>query len=141
MKPGVMDQAFYRTILDSLNEGVYFVNRKRQVLYWNKAAEELSGYSQDDILGKCCAENRLNHVDDAGNHLCKQGCPLMGTMRDGQPREVNVFMHHKSGQRIPVNIRSLPIFDEDGKISGSIEDFLRKQQTTGICQRGGNASP
>ncbi|WP_316860238.1 sensor domain-containing diguanylate cyclase [uncultured Cohaesibacter sp.] len=118
-----MDAEFYRSILDVMSDGVYFVNRKRQVLFWNKAAEELSGYRAEEILGKCCAENTLNHVDDEGNKLCKTGCPLAGCMRDGVPRDVNVYMHHKSGYRVPVHIRSFPMRNDEGKIIGSVEVF------------------
>lgn len=123
-----LDQAFYKTILDSLNDGVYFVNRKRQVLYWNKAAERLSGYSAEEMIGKRCADNTLNHVDDDGKNLCRKGCPLAGCMRDGVSREINVYMHHKSGHRVPVHIRSLPIHDEEGKIAGSVEIFSDNSQ-------------
>lgn len=123
-----LDQIFYKTILDSLNEGVYFVNRKRQVLYWNKAAERLSGYSAEEMIGRRCADNTLNHVDDDGKNLCRKGCPLAGCMRDGVSREINVYMHHKSGHRIPVNIRSLPIHDDEGKIAGSVEIFSDNSQ-------------
>ena len=118
-----LDQSFYATMLDALNDGVYFVNRKRRVLYWNKGAERLSGFSADEVLGKSCADRTLNHVDDSGNCLCVQGCPLASCMRDGQSREVSVYMHHKEGHRIPVNIRSFPIRDENGKITGSVEVF------------------
>lgn len=124
----MLDQVFYKTILDSLNDGVYFVNRKRQVLYWNKAAERLSGYSAKEMIGKRCADNTLNHVDDDGNNLCRKGCPLSGCMRDGVSREINVYMHHKAGHRIPVNIRSLPIRGDDGRITGSVEIFSDNSQ-------------
>ncbi|WP_321447227.1 sensor domain-containing diguanylate cyclase [uncultured Cohaesibacter sp.] len=123
-----LDKSFYVTVLDALNDGVYFVNRKRRVLYWNKGAERLSGFTAEDVLGKSCADHTLNHVDDEGNCLCLQGCPLAACMRDGQSREVNVYMHHKAGHRIPVSIRSFPIRNELGKITGSVEVFKDNSQ-------------
>ncbi|SNY91565.1 PAS domain S-box-containing protein/diguanylate cyclase (GGDEF) domain-containing protein [Cohaesibacter sp. ES.047] len=123
-----MDQSFYEKILDAMTDGVYFVNRKRQILYWNKAAEELSGYKADEVLGKCCAENTLQHVDDAGTHLCFKGCPLSASMRDGEPRETHVYMHHKSGFRMPVHIRSFPTHDENGRVTGAVEIFKDDRQ-------------
>ncbi|PLW76664.1 sensor domain-containing diguanylate cyclase [Cohaesibacter celericrescens] len=127
-----MDQNFYEKILDSLSDGVYFVNRKRQVLYWNKAAENLSGYTSEEVIGKRCADNTLNHVDEYGNKLCLKGCPLGACMRDGQSREMNVYMHHKSGHRIPVRVRSFPMRDEAGKIMGSVEIFSDNSQRLAI---------
>ncbi|WP_319485937.1 sensor domain-containing diguanylate cyclase [uncultured Cohaesibacter sp.] len=123
-----LDQSFYETVLDALNDGVYFVNRKRRVLYWNKGAERLSGFSAKEVLGKSCADQTLNHVDDQGRCLCVKGCPLASCMRDGISREVNVYMHHKEGHRIPVSIRSFPIRDKAGKITGSVEVFKDNSQ-------------
>ena len=118
-----MDQAFYEKVISALDEGVYFVNRKRQVLYWSEAAERLSGYKAEEVIGRSCADNTLNHVDDDGTHLCRKGCPLAASMRDGEPREVDVYMHHKDGHRIPVHIRSVPVRGENDRIVGSIEIF------------------
>ena len=123
-----LDKEFFVSVLDALNDGVYFVNRKRRVLFWNKGAERLSGFSAKEVLGKSCADHTLNHVDDHGNCLCLKGCPLASCMRDGQSREVSVYMHHKLGHRIPVNIRSFPIRDERGKITGSVEVFKDNSQ-------------
>ncbi len=127
-----MNESFYKDILDSLHDGIYFVNRRREVLYWNKAAEDLSGYTAEEMLGKRCADNTLNHVDETGRNLCRSGCPLAGCMRDGQSRDVNVFLHHKDGHRVPVSIRSLPMRDEDGKIVGSVEIFSDRSHTMAI---------
>lgn len=43
---------FYKTLLDSLNEGAYFVESDRTIVYWNKAAEEITGFSADDVTGR-----------------------------------------------------------------------------------------
>lgn len=118
-----MDQEFYKELLDSLTDGVYFVDLKRQVTYWNKAAERLSGYTAREIMGKSCADNFLRHVDDDGNHLCVFGCPLAATMEDGELREASVYMHHKFGHRVPVFVRASPMRDELGDIIGAVEIF------------------
>ena len=62
-------------------------------------------------------------MDLAGNLLCIIGCPLLGTLCDGQKREELVFLHHKQGHRIPIQIRVSPIQDDSGKVIGAIEIF------------------
>ncbi|WP_147820096.1 sensor domain-containing diguanylate cyclase [Salidesulfovibrio onnuriiensis] len=119
-----MVQDFYKEVLDSLTEGVYFVDLDRKVTYWNKAAERLSGYAAEEIMGKSCADNYLRHVDEDGNQLCLQGCPLAATMNDGEVREASVYMHHKFGHRVPVFVRASPMRDELGNIVGAVEVFV-----------------
>lgn len=118
-----MNQEFYKEVLESLTDGVYFMSLDRKVTYWNKAAERISGYAASEVVGKSCAENILMHVDADGNQLCIKGCPLVATMKDGEVRETNVYMHHKFGHRIPVFIRASPMRDEKGEIIGAVEVF------------------
>lgn len=118
-----MQHDFYRGVLDSLTEGVYFVDLERKVTYWNKAAERLTGYSAQEIMGKSCADNFLRHVDDDGCKLCLKGCPLATTMKDGDVREINVYLHHKFGHRVPVFVRASPMKNKKGDIVGAVEVF------------------
>ena len=66
----------------------------------------------------------LCHVDDAGNHLCENGCPLTATMDDRQNREMHVFFQHAAGHRVPVRVASSPIFDDLGEVIGAVESFF-----------------
>ncbi len=114
---------FYKGLLDEISDGVYFVNRDRVITYWNKAAEELSGYSGQEVIGRHCSDNILVHINDAGCQLCLDGCPLAGAMSDGAPREAHVFMQHKKGHRVPVCVRVKPVHDENDNIIGGVETF------------------
>ena len=118
-----LDQSFHRMLLDSLYDGVYFVDLNRKILYWNKGAEKLTGYSAEEVVGRGCNDNILMHTDDAGHLLCLDGCPLSGTMLDGQRREKEIYLRHKLGHRVAVSVRSAPIIDRQGEILGAVEIF------------------
>jgi len=117
------DQFLHREILDQLHEGVYLVDPQRVIRYWNNGAERISGYSAREVVGSRCADNILIHVDDEGTSLCTHGCPLAGTMTDGESREVEIYLHHKQGYRLPVHVRTAPLRDASGRIVGGIEIF------------------
>lgn len=117
------DENFYKRILENLFDGVYFVDRRRRITYWNKGAERISGFKPGEVLGRSCADNLLMHVDNAGTVLCSSGCPLRATMQDGEVREVEVFLHHAEGHRVPVVVRATPLRDEQGEIVGAVETF------------------
>lgn len=117
------DPSFYKQLLDQMSDGVYFVDRDRKILYWNEGAHRLAGYTAEEMVGRHCHDNILCHVDMAGNRLCKEGCPLTASILDGGPREADVFMRHKHGRRVPVNVRVQPMRAADGSIIGAIEIF------------------
>ena len=75
------------------------------------------------MVGRNCDDNLLSHVDGCGRGLCENGCPLTATVADGQGREAQVFLRHKSGHRVPVLVRVQPIRSKDGSIEGAVEIF------------------
>ncbi len=118
-----LQDEFYKTLLDNLSEGVYFVDLDRRISYWNKAAEELTGRAAAEVLSFCCADNILVHTDDAGTQLCLAGCPLNAAMTEGKFHEASVYLLHKDGHRVPVRVKVIPIQDESGKVTGAVETF------------------
>jgi diguanylate cyclase (GGDEF)-like protein/PAS domain S-box-containing protein len=118
-----MNDNFYKEILNSLQDGVYFLDRDRIITYWNRGAEKISGYAAEQVIGKSCRNNLLNHVNDKGLVLCNEHCPMAATMQDGEPREAYVYLHHAEGHRVPVQIRATPLRDESGNIVGAVETF------------------
>lgn len=125
----------FQNIIENLFDGIYYVDIERKITYWNKAAERMTGFHREEVLGRSCRDNILSHVDETGALLCKSYCPLSMTLQDGNFRESEVFLHHKAGHRVPVSIRISPVRDESGKIIGAVEifhettskDFLRKR--------------
>jgi diguanylate cyclase (GGDEF)-like protein/PAS domain S-box-containing protein len=121
--PIELTPSFYARLLDSLHDGVYFVDNERRILYWNKGAELLSGYTAEETVGRLCAENLLEHVDSKGCALCMGGCPLSEAITDGRTHESDIFLRHKQGHRVAVSVRVSPITDAEGKIAGAVEIF------------------
>lgn len=113
----------FKSVLDSLYDGVYVLNRERKIVYWNKSAERLTGFKQEDVLGHCCADNILVHVDGSGNPMCVNGCPMAATMDDGVAREAEVYLHHKLGHRVPVLVRTTALRNASNEIVGTAEIF------------------
>lgn len=129
---------FFEDILYNISDGVYFVDRNRRILYWNKGATQLTGYEQSEILGRYCNDNILCHVDENGAQLCQNGmCPLAVSISDGQGHNASIFLRHKQGHRVPVWVRVQPIFGEDGSIEGAVEIFSNNTAQVDAERRAG----
>ncbi len=110
-------------LLDEVGEGVYFTDDKRRITFWNKAAERISGYSRREVLGRPCSDNILIHVDTRGRALCQGLCPLARTILDCKPRKTKVFLHHRDGHRVPVQVRVFSLRKKNGGVAGAAELF------------------
>ncbi len=114
---------FYKRLLDNLHDGVYFVNKDREIVYWNGGAERITGYAGDDVIGSHCWDNILMHVDTQGNSLCQSKCPLVQVISTGEELKAEVYLSHKDGHRVPVLVRATPFINGKGKIVGAVEIF------------------
>lgn len=118
-----MKELLNLTILDNLFDGLYVIDKNKKIIYWNKSAEGITGYSSSEVVRKqyCC--DFLKHIDSEGNNICDGNCPIDATLKDSQAREVLVFLQHKAGYRIPVSVRVTPLIDENRNIVGAVEIF------------------
>lgn len=120
-------EEFFKELLENLYDGVYFVDRERKISYWNAGAERITGYPAKRVVGKHCHDNLLQHITEDGKRLCFDGCPLLATLQDGEPREAEVYLRHAEGYRVPVLVRASPIFDKRKRIIGAVEIFSNNQ--------------
>jgi PAS domain S-box-containing protein len=105
------------TILDSINEGVFTVDRDWRITAFNQAAEHITGVSRGQAIGSaCCDVFRAN--------ICEKNCPLRRTMETGTPI-VNATAHiiNEHGRRVPIRIATALLKDKNGQIVGGVETF------------------
>ena len=119
----MLEPELFRTVLETLPTGVYVVDRERRILFWNDGAERITGYHRHEVIGRSCQDDLLVHCDAQRRVLCGSGCPLAATMHDGRPREADLLLRNKDGERTPVRVRAVPLRDESGAIIGAIETF------------------
>ncbi|MGE5403535.1 MAG: diguanylate cyclase [Candidatus Saccharibacteria bacterium] len=126
---------FFKQLIDHIADGVYYVDRNRTITYWNKGAEAITGYTADEVVGRKCSDNLLMHVSEQGQALCTDLCPLLDTINGGIIGEVNVYLHHKNGHRVPVRVKSAPIQDDEGKVIGAVEVFAENTARVAALER------
>ena len=103
-------------VLNSIDDGVFSVNRKWQILSFNKAAEKLTGWKRDEVIGRKCQE--------VFNHGSCYQCILSESIRLRKPiANHSLFINTAHGKRILVTISTTPLVDADGKISGGVQVF------------------
>jgi diguanylate cyclase (GGDEF)-like protein/PAS domain S-box-containing protein len=126
---------FFKSLLDNFYDGVYFVDPDHRVTYWNKGAERISGFSRSEVIGTHCCDELLIHVNEEGALLCGSLCPTSATLADGEVRDIDVFLHHKEGHRVPVRVRVAPVEDARGSIIGAVDVFTDNTSGMAALQR------
>ena len=55
--PDFKDPEIFRTVLSSLQTGVYLMDRDRKIHFWNDGAEKITGYLRQEVVARFAAAN------------------------------------------------------------------------------------
>jgi PAS domain S-box-containing protein len=109
-------------ILTAVGEGIYGIGEDGLATFVNPAAVEMTGWTEQDILGKSIHEMH-HHTKSDGSPYPREECPIYSTKKDGTVHHADdeVFWR-KDGSSFPVEYTSTPIF-EDGELVGAVAVF------------------
>lgn len=123
-EPLALNHPILDALLDGVSDGVYCTDGLGRITRWNRAAETISGYSAEEVTGLRCCDGILVHVDERGDRLCiTAGCPMQQVLSGGPSPEMQAYLLHKKGHRVPVRIRTRPLTGPEGRIDGMLEIF------------------
>jgi len=109
-------------ILNAAGEGIYGVDAKGCTTFVNPVAEELLGWTADELAGKEI-HKIIHHTHEHGDEYEKSSCPIYAAFQDGSVhRVVDEVFWHKKGHPIPVEYTSTPIKD-NGYLVGAVVVF------------------
>lgn len=105
------------TILESISDGVFSVDRDWKISSFNRAAEAITGIKRNAALGRHCSEVFRSS-------LCGEQCALRETLRTGKPIiDKRCYFINSRGIKIPVTLSTAVLKDQTGKIIGGAETF------------------
>ncbi|MBU2550522.1 MAG: sigma 54-interacting transcriptional regulator [Proteobacteria bacterium] len=107
----------YDALFENLAEGVFTINNRWRITSFNLRAQDLTGFTRDEVLGRYC-------WDVFQSDLCQTGCPLRSTLDTGVIRmDQDVRIVGKHGQRLIILVNTSVIKDKRDMIVGAVETF------------------
>jgi len=125
------DPKLFRHVVEDLPVGIYFVDRERRIRFWNRGAEHLTGYLSHEVVGHVL-EEVVQACDAQGDSFGGEDRPVTVTLNERRPQLVTAFFLHKSGHRVPMSVRTLPIVERSGAVVGATVVF---EEAIGFQQR------
>jgi diguanylate cyclase (GGDEF)-like protein/PAS domain S-box-containing protein len=110
-------------LLDNLATGVCVADRGGVIVVWNAGAEKLTGHHRQEVLGQPASEDFLEILSAEGDGLTDGSIWLRDVLDKGRTLEVQASLKHKSGRRVQVRLRRLPLREAGGKILGAMQCF------------------
>jgi len=105
---------FQGFLLDSVEQTVIATDVLGKIVFWNRFAERLHGWSAEEVMGKNVAELEppivtRDQVDD-----------IMECVRDGKTWEGDFLVRRRNGSTVHPQLKVSPVYDEGGNLIGTV---------------------
>ena len=123
--------SFWETIVNTLHDGLLVVDAKGTILNMNPAAEKLTGYSAEELVGQNCRVLNCSGCEIFGLGSGKDWC---GLYVNNRIRAKKCTITDKSGRAQFVMKNASVLKDDHGNVVGAIEtltdisEVVRQQQ-------------
>ncbi len=121
-----------QAILLALAEGLVVIGPDRRIVLWNRAAEQMTGFSATQAVGRPCDEVLRPASTDSAT-VCDLACrllePPLATPSPATPSTTSVLT--AEGRVLPVGLSAAPLQDEAGRRTGCVivlRDLSREQE-------------
>ena len=112
----------FEAIIHSISDGVFTVDSEWRITCFNRAAEEITGVSRSEALGRRCYEVIKSNI-------CKDACVIQYTIDTGRPVvNLMVYFADKQGLQIPVSVSTALFRNIKGELIGGVETFRDLRQ-------------
>ncbi len=108
----------YDIVTRNLPLGFSIVDKNGLIVDFNPAAEEITGYSRDEVIGQ-------PHFEILHGASDRDSCPLLAQALSQKEKTVaaEAAIKKKGGKQIILLVTAFPLFNEDGELSGAVELF------------------
>lgn len=109
-------------ILNAVTEGVYGLDREGIATFVNRAAAELTGWREDELIGKRL-HDLIHRTEPDGRLHREEDCPICAVCRTGNVHhEAEDLFWRKDGTSFPVSYTPSPLLN-GGIVVGSVVAF------------------
>jgi len=104
-------------ILDNVADGIFTVDSRFRITYFNRAAGRITGHPPKEVIGQYCHEVFRTS-------LCSQDCPLRQSIRTGRRvKNAKIDIHTRDGRKRAISVSTAPLLDRQGVFQGGVETF------------------
>jgi len=113
-------------LLDLIGQSVITIDKNNTITYWNRASEELYGWTAQEVIGQKFIDKIVIYSLDA------HPLEITTSIANGESWTGECIIQNRDGLSIPVHITHSPILDENGMNNGiiSISYDISEQKET-----------
>jgi PAS domain S-box-containing protein len=114
MKQLARSQAFQARLLDAVQEAVITTDLEGRVLYWNRFAESLYGWTAEEAIGRHVVELKGAPNDQESAEK------VMAVLQAGGTWSGELLLRRRDGTTFPAHVSDGPVHDDAGNLIGIV---------------------
>ena len=109
---------YWKTVVDTIQDGVMIVNTEGRIVSVNKAFETITGYEREEVIGQLCSI-----LDCSTCELAREGgsCHWCVMFERGKLRKQKCTMKRKDGHSVNIVKNASVLEDGEGNVTGAVE--------------------
>ncbi len=111
-----IEEPFRRALIETVPCAVFAADGDGRITYWNRSAEELTGYPAGEMIGQTCEPLRISEAEDPDGEVIAAVCRHRGSEKSTTECEIR----RRDGRIVPVVRRASAVRDEAGRHLGAI---------------------
>jgi PAS domain S-box-containing protein len=115
------DSEFWKTVVDTMQEGLMLVDPKGRIVFVNKAFEQMVGYTNEELTGKGCDVFQCDRCFSARADGMNKYCALF---KEKMVRSSECIFKTKDGESLHLLKNAAVIHDKKGKVVGGVETMI-----------------
>ncbi len=108
---------FQSQLLEAVGQALIATDKDNVIRYWNKGAENLYGWTAEEVLGKNVDEFLTTEV------IKKQITIALDRFLSGESWSAEIQIKNRHEETVPVIVTLNPVFDKSGEYFGSISTY------------------
>lgn len=110
---------FEQQLIDSMHDGVIFVDEKRNIFLWSKGAERLTGVSSAAAHGRQFTPSLLDMCNTAGRRVRDDACPVARALATHAQLRQRLEILGRQGEHVAIDLHTIPVICRDGNLRGA----------------------
>jgi diguanylate cyclase (GGDEF)-like protein/PAS domain S-box-containing protein len=121
----------HAALLDAVGQSVIATDLTGEIIYWNRPAELMYGWSADEAIGRAIIDLLPSR------HSAERAAGLLTLLTEGVGWTKDLTMQHRDGHEFPALVTATPVLDADGVLIGTISvatDISERKQAEDVMR-------
>ncbi len=110
---------FEQQLIDSMHDGVIFVDEFKNIFMWSKGAERLTGVSSTAAAGRQFTPALLDMCNTAGRRIKDEACPVSRALASIAQLRQRLEILGRQGEHVAIDLHAIPVLSPEGELRGA----------------------